>query len=343
MTSVSWSSPHLATHCQTVWSASLHAALLNHPLTGQVADATHVMLDAEAGMELRYGSAFDDLPPFVAGDLASCYFPDTISVSAGEASQFRVALGLRAEQVLVIFNSQARPGASVSEGVIVAGVSLSSATRRLQDIPIPALALRDLSHLRIDSSRAQASLNFLAAFDGVDTHPVRQRLAAAVLNHADIAYGLVCRSGYADSPPPVRLDFDDDEAAPSTGICRLEPEKGDWGERLARAWFGFVPRGDSLFTYRLMEVVSAGAIPVIVSDGWILPFDELVDWERVGVVVREDDLEGVVERLRDISIEERLRMREELAVLWGKYFRGMEEIVDGIVAVLERRERDNRF
>jgi len=75
-------------------------------------------------------------------------------------------------------------------------------------------------------------------------------------------------------------------------------EEGDWGERLARAWFGVVPRGDSLFTHRLMEVVSAGAIPVIVSDGWILPFDELVDWERVGVVVREDDLEGVVERLR---------------------------------------------
>ena len=35
-------------------------------------------------------------------------------------------------------------------------------------------------------------------------------------------------------------------------------------------------------------------------------------------------------------------MREELAVLFGIFFRGLEEIVDGVVEVLERRERRER-
>ena len=32
--------------------------------------------------------------------------------------------------------------------------------------------------------------------------------------------------------------------------------------------FAFVPRGDALFSYRLLEVMARGAIPVILSDGW---------------------------------------------------------------------------
>ena len=48
---------------------------------------------------------------------------------------------------------------------------------------------------------------------------------------------------------------------------------------LSRAKFGFVPRGDAIFSYRLLETMSFGVIPVIIADGWALPFGEhLLDW-----------------------------------------------------------------
>jgi hypothetical protein len=54
---------------------------------------------------------------------------------------------------------------------------------------------------------------------------------------------------------------------------------GTFEEMLADSKFGAAPRGDNTFSYRFTEVLSAGAIPVVHADGWVLPFrPELVDW-----------------------------------------------------------------
>ena len=49
-------------------------------------------------------------------------------------------------------------------------------------------------------------------------------------------------------------------------------------EDLANTTFGLVPAGRSPATYRLAEVMAAGAIPVVVASDYVLPFTGTVDW-----------------------------------------------------------------
>lgn len=47
---------------------------------------------------------------------------------------------------------------------------------------------------------------------------------------------------------------------------------------LMNTTFGLVPGGRSPATYRLGEVMGAGAIPVVVARDFVLPFREQLDW-----------------------------------------------------------------
>jgi hypothetical protein len=61
--------------------------------------------------------------------------------------------------------------------------------------------------------------------------------------------------------------------------------------------FGLVPRGWGLHSYRLLETMRGGAIPVLVGDGAALPFESVVDWSASAVVVAERNIEGIPARL----------------------------------------------
>ena len=39
--------------------------------------------------------------------------------------------------------------------------------------------------------------------------------------------------------------------------------------------------GDAPWSARLIEAMSVGCIPIIISDGWILPFQTIIDWRRL--------------------------------------------------------------
>ncbi|ETO20650.1 hypothetical protein RFI_16568 [Reticulomyxa filosa] len=54
----------------------------------------------------------------------------------------------------------------------------------------------------------------------------------------------------------------------------------DYNDTLLHAHFCLVISGDMVWSYRLMDALSAGCIPVIVANGWILPFENLIEWEN---------------------------------------------------------------
>ena len=51
--------------------------------------------------------------------------------------------------------------------------------------------------------------------------------------------------------------------------------------------FCFVISGDAPFTFRLMEVMSVGCIPVIVSWHWVLPFQHIIKWNDYVIRIEE--------------------------------------------------------
>ena len=63
----------------------------------------------------------------------------------------------------------------------------------------------------------------------------------------------------------------------------------DYVDLMLHSRFCFILSGDAPWSFRLMDVLSAGCIPVIFADTWVLPFDSSIDWKQY--VIRIDEIE----------------------------------------------------
>ncbi|XP_076078732.1 exostosin-2-like isoform X1 [Mytilus galloprovincialis] len=94
----------------------------------------------------------------------------------------------------------------------------------------------------------------------------------------------------------------------------------DYPQILQDSTFCLVIRGARIGQPALFDVMSAGCIPVIVADGYILPFSEVLDWKRIAVTVLEDDLENMIQILESYSQEKIYELRQQVNFIWQKYF-----------------------
>lgn len=79
---------------------------------------------------------------------------------------------------------------------------------------------------------------------------------------------------------------------------------------LMNSTFGLAPAGRSPASYRMLEVLSAGAIPVLIADNYVKPFDTLIQWQRCLVQFPTNEIHRIVPTLRAMSKREvELRQR----------------------------------
>lgn len=84
-------------------------------------------------------------------------------------------------------------------------------------------------------------------------------------------------------------------------------EKEEYQDVLARSRFSLCPRGAGHGTLRLWESLQAGAIPVLLADGYILPPG--FDWDSCLVKLKENEVNKINDSLAKISPEQELLMR----------------------------------
>lgn len=116
---------------------------------------------------------------------------------------------------------------------------------------------------------------YFVSFQGQMRTPVRQTLQQLVNNDVD----------------QIVLD-------------KSSPSHHDYDELLHDSRFNLILAGDVPFSYRFNEAVCSGGVPVLVTEQWIPPLSEFLDFDSYGVLVKESDIHNLVPRLRAMTDED---------------------------------------
>nr|CAG4642322.1 EOG090X01LY [Evadne anonyx] len=122
----------------------------------------------------------------------------------------------------------------------------------------------------------------------------------------------------------------------TTMRCR-ENQVFSYPEILMNGTFCLVLRGARLGQPSLMDCLSAGSIPVIASDLYVLPYSEVIDWKRAAVKISEDDLAHVMDIVTNISEDRAADLRRNGRFIYAKYFASMEKIALTALSIINER------
>jgi hypothetical protein len=90
---------------------------------------------------------------------------------------------------------------------------------------------------------------------------------------------------------------------------------------LLESYFGFCPRGYGPTSFRLYETIQLGCIPVIISDEFWLPFQEQIDWKKLAILVKPNEIHQIPELIYDkFRSNEYKKMQEYGKHCYRKYF-----------------------
>ncbi|TNN07053.1 Exostosin-1b isoform 1 [Schistosoma japonicum] len=111
----------------------------------------------------------------------------------------------------------------------------------------------------------------------------------------------------------------------------------DYWELMYNSTFCLVPRGRRLGSYRFLEVLQAGCIPVMLSNDLELPFSEVIDWNRA-VIWADERLPLLLPLiLRRITSHQIIQYRQQVMFLWHTYLSSIESIVLTTLEILRDR------
>ena len=347
--------------CWSSWSKRWFAALERHPRVAQPRHATPSVwvLYAEASFDLdwpRYDLSGRNYEVATRNDCEEYSWAQTERAIPAALSQLAAITPLARPgdppMLLAVLSGRPMPlvrggggssnvNASATGGVALVRASLEFELRRQpshrlrprRDLPMPpAPTLRpsDLAVLRALPPPRDApdgtcgdTTRYLASFRGRPNHPVRAQLVAAFR-----------RAATSKKQQHHRCLVEVVHSSPA------DERRAEYLEVLNTS-FALVPRGHSLWSYRMIEALAAGAVPVLVADRLPLPFDGRagVRWSDFALTHNEDRVHALPARLAAMVATPDGRaqvcaMRHAARRAFDRYFGTIERQVDTFVEAL---------
>lgn len=106
---------------------------------------------------------------------------------------------------------------------------------------------------------------------------------------------------------------------------------------LMNSTFGLAPAGRGPSSFRLLEILSAGSIPVLVSDNFVLPFDMLIQWERCVLMFPTTEMHRILPTLRGLKPEEVEFRREYCLFIYREFLETDSKLVATVMLALKTR------
>ncbi len=138
---------------------------------------------------------------------------------------------------------------------------------------------------------------YLATFIGnLKIHPIRNTMQKVLLEYKDI---IVQDGKY--------LNKDD---------------MNMFGKLMEMSTFALCPRGFGNTSFRLIEAIEYGVIPVYISDTFSLPFEDVIDWNKCCIKIQEHQLGDLHELLTNLvnNRDDLIEMQTYIYEVYNKYF-----------------------
>lgn len=128
---------------------------------------------------------------------------------------------------------------------------------------------------------------YLISFIGANTHPCRLEIVNKLKNKHDVAL-------YVDK-----------------WTNKITDEKQDLFIRITKqSKFTLSPRGYGPTSFRLYEALKLGSVPIYIYDNLWLPYEEIIDWSKMIILVHISEIDKLYDRVSSISEYERREMIE---------------------------------
>ncbi|AZB71357.1 exostosin domain-containing protein [Synechococcus elongatus] len=304
---------------RTVWHDRFFTVLKYHPARAEdLGQADYIFLDADFALETNWPYYGAQTKAILKGDR----FPTDEEIL--EYLFEHPVSGYGKPLVLINMNPLAKWPAimqALPDVLVVSHCHTTENYRAGIDISFPAMPLLDR---QCYPTRERSTL---LSFRGANSHSVREQLQL-LHQPPEIEVELIQQSywgalNYADAPQG------------------LSAEQQIYTELMARSRFSAAPRGHDVFSYRLLEVMAAGAVPVVLADDWVLPFSELLDWSKFSLQVAEEQCLELPQKLQVISTEQWQAMQQRSQQVYQQYFYSLAQQVNTLLLILDQRSGDD--
>ena len=364
-TALGWNRPNETDglrFCRTIAAKKYWDAVEAHPRRGgaeiDVSRPSYIFLDFDTtnehnwpvygGGERNYDGAngrprrFSN-PERACPGVASCDAVTHAEVRTRESTK-RSEVSWHAESTVVVFahGTDGRESCFNNEHVVNAGEDFpdNQGLRRGIDISIAPLPVTPMTLseaelravLDVDACARKGKRKYLLSFSGAMSrgsevgHPIRMNLQEYAKRPENTADMLVKNAG-------EMLEALGPSYNVSTGFHFLLHEASE---------FSAAPRGTNLFSYRFTEILSAGAIPVVYADNWMLPLEDLLVYDEFAVVIPEKDVNQTREILEAIPLRKRCEMRRNALHIYKRFMQSPGHALRAVMTILDGRRRKQR-
>ncbi|MCO5585841.1 hypothetical protein L7F22_039774 [Adiantum nelumboides] len=153
----------------------------------------------------------------------------------------------------------------------------------------------------------------------------------AMHNGKDVIFAVTCNQVTNN-----KIRSQDPDAGKGCGEDELHYKQYQFKE-LMNSTFGLAPAGTSAASYRLIETISAGAIPVLVSDNYVKPFEGLIQWHRCALQFPTSEIARILPALQAMSREEMEGRQRYCLFIYREYLRDDATLVSAVVKSLKLR------
>ncbi|XP_031482428.1 probable glycosyltransferase At5g20260 [Nymphaea colorata] len=106
---------------------------------------------------------------------------------------------------------------------------------------------------------------------------------------------------------------------PQVQIFEYLPKGLDYGEFLRKTKYCLCPSGYEVASPRITESILAGCIPVPISDSYVLPFSDVLDWTQFSVPIPVSRIPEIKEILRGIPESTYLKLQANVLKVQGHF------------------------